>query len=112
MPGLDDCPAGDPAECPLQRRAEDPRWSEMTGRMDAFEEALQANTEITRDIKSNTDEIIAFFQSGKGFFRAMAMIGAGARWVLKVSAALAVVWAVFRYGVMEAINDLKDGGGK
>lgn len=107
---MDECPAGDPAACPLQRRAEDPRWEAMNSRMDAFDEALQANTALTKEVKANTDNIVALFESGKAFFRVMGLIGTAAKWIGKVAAAVAIVWAVFRYGVLEIIKDVSDGG--
>lgn len=109
---MDECPAGDPASCPLQRRAEDPRWQEMSSRMDSFEDALRTNTALTKEVKQNTDEIVSLFQSAKGFIRFMGMLGTVAKWVTKVGAAVAIGWAIFRYGVMEILKDIHDAGGK
>ena len=104
------CPAGDPEACPLNRRSDDPRWAEITGRLDEFEAALRANTDLTERVKKNTDDIITLFAYGKGFFRVMGMVGSVAKWVSKVAAALLLTWAVFRYGVVEIINSVKSAG--
>ena len=115
MTAREDCLAGDPANCPLERRAEDPRWAEMTERMDSFDEALAANTVLTKQVKANTDNIVTIFESGRAFFRVMGMVGVVAKWMAKVAAAALLVWAVFRYGVVEVIREINEavaGGGK
>ena len=105
----EDCPINNPIDCPIfERRADDPRWKNFGERMDGFESALLANTDLTREIKSNTDEIVAFFVVGKGFFRVVRFIGSMAKWVTMIAAAAVTVWALFRYGVAEAMKDLSD----
>ena len=105
----EECPAGDPANCPIsERRSDDPRWRDMGERMDGFDNALFANTLLTREIKANTDEIVAFFVAGKGFFRVVKFIGSMAKWVTMIAAAAVTVWALFRYGVAEAMKNLSD----
>lgn len=112
MTEREECPVGDPAACPIprERRVDDHRWVLMEGRMDTFEGALRANTELTRQVKANTDEIVILFESGRAFFRVMGMVGGGARWITKVAAGAAVIWIIFRYGVLEALRDLGGNG--
>ena len=78
--------------------------------MDTFEGALRANTELTRQVKANTDNIVTLFESGRAFFRVMGMVGGVAKWLTKVAAGAAILWVVFRYGVMEAIRDISGNG--
>lgn len=107
-----ECPVGDPAACPVprERRVDDHRWAVMEARMDTFEGALRANTELTRQVKANTDNIVTLFESGRAFFRVMGMVGGFAKWLTKVAAGMAILWVIFRYGVMEAILDLGGNG--
>ena len=112
MQPTESCPAGDPAECPINRRGDDPRWERMAGRMDEFERALRANTDLTMQVKKNTDDIIVLFGYGRGFLRTLAMFGGVAKWIAKIGAALLILWAVFRYGVAEALKDISGGSGK
>lgn len=111
-PAISECPAGDPAECPLNRRGDDPRWERMTERMNEFERALRANTDLTMQVKKNTDDIITLFGYGRGFLRTLAMVGGAAKWITKVGAAMLIIWAVFRYGVVEALKDIGEASGK
>lgn len=114
----DDCPAGDPAHCPIvpNRRHEDPRWSKIHDRMEGFEaamrdqaKALAENTTVTNAIKANTDEIVAFFQAGKGFFTVVRAVGIAAKWITSIAAAAVLLWALFKYGVGNAFNDIRGG---
>lgn len=109
-----DCPAGGPEDCPLERRKDDPWRHAITERMDAFDRTMAENTAITKLIKANTEEIVAFFEAGKGFFQVVRFVGTVAKWVTTVAAALVVFWFVFRHGVtdiFEAIRNGKNGGG-
>lgn len=105
------CPAGDPAECPFERRSEDPRWRAMTERLDGFDASLKETHAIAVQVKQNTDDIITLFGYGRGFLRVMAMIGKVGMWLAKMAAVGAVVWAIFRYGVLEVVKDAADAAG-
>ena len=52
---------------------------------------LDANTTITQDTKTNTDELVAAWKDMQGFFRVMKRIGSAAKWVAGVGAAIAAV---------------------
>lgn len=78
--------------------------------MDCFETSLRANTELTRQVKANTDAIVTLFESGRAFFRVMGMVGSLAKWLTKVAAGAAILWVVFRYGVMEVLRDINGNG--
>lgn len=102
------CPAGDPAHCPVphDRRADDGWRHEVTARMDNFERRLAENTAVTHAIKSNTDEIIEFFQAGKGFFVVVRSVGALARWVAIIAAAAGIAYAVVKFGIGQILADM------
>lgn len=109
-----DCPVGDPSECPVgpDRRREDPRWAQIHDRMEGFDaamrqqaQALAENTSVTNAIKANTDEIVQFFEAGKGFFAVVRWTGVAAKWVTTISAALVVLWAVAKFGLAEILKD-------
>lgn len=110
-----ECPAGSPDNCPLERRKDDPWRHSVTERMDAFDRRLAENTTLTAAIKTNTDEIVRFFEAGKGFFQVVRAVGMVAKWVTTFGAALIIVWLVFKYGVTEVIDNVtngKSGGGR
>lgn len=102
-----DCPVGSPDNCPLERRKDDPWRHQVTERMDGFDKRLAENTTLTAAIKSNTDEIVRFFEAGKGFFQVVRVVGTIAKWVTTVAAAFVVIWALAKYGVSNAIEDMK-----
>lgn len=79
--------------------------------MDGFDKRLAENTALTAAIKTNTDEIVAFFEAGKGFFQVVRGVGIVAKWVTTIGAAIVVFWFVFKYGVTEIIDGIKNGKG-
>ena len=92
-----------------ERRADDPRWAEMSVRMGTIEDQLAANTMLTQQVATNTAELVALFESAKGFLRFGRLLGSAAKWLAQVAAAALIFWALFRYGVGEAIRDLTGG---
>ncbi len=102
------CPVGDPADCPIphERRADDHWRRQVTDRMDAFEARLAENTSVTHAIKTNTDEIIEFFQAGKGFFVVVRSVGALARWVAIIAAAAGIAYGVVKFGIGQILADM------
>lgn len=104
-----DCPVGSPDNCPLERRKDDPWRHQVTERMDGFDKRLAENTTLTAAIKSNTDEIVRFFEAGKGFFSVVRGVGIFAKWVTTIGAAIVIFWLVFKYGVTEIIESVKNG---
>lgn len=110
--GKGECPAGSPENCPIERRQEDPWRHAVTDRMDAFDRRLAENTALTEAIKANTDDIVSFFEAGKGFFRVVRFVGTTAKWVTTVAAAFVVLWFMFKTGVSDALSGLKGGSGK
>lgn len=62
---------------------------------------LKANTVATVAIKTDTGEIIAFFESAKGAFKALDMLGKLAKPLGYITALVAGVlsaWAAFKHG--------------
>ena len=92
------------------RRAEDHRLDELSRRVETIESQIAANTMLTEAVKADTAELVAFFQSAKGFLRFGRMLGGAAKWMTQVAAAAVILWVVFRYGVAEALRAI--GGGK
>lgn len=107
-----ECPAGTPENCPIERRRDDPWRHSVTERMDGFDRRLAENTALTAAVKTNTDDIVAFFEAGRGFFQVVRVVGTVAKWVTTVSAAIVVFWFVFKMGVSDIIAGIKDGNGK
>lgn len=106
-----ECEAEKPADCPiLNRRHDDPRWLAFGSRMDAFEDALTANTSLTRQVKQNTDDIVLLFQNARGFIRILAVLGIFAKWVTAVAAVTLIAWAAFEFGVSTIVNGHRGGG--
>lgn len=96
-----DCPAGDPAYCPIphERRADDHWRSDVTARMENFDRRLA-------EIKANTDEIVQFFQAGMGFFIVVRSVGALAKWVAAIAAGAGIAYGVVRFGIGEILADM------
>lgn len=90
----------------LERRADDPRWAEMATRMDTMESQLAANTMLTESVKADTAELVEFFNAAQGFLRFSRVLGSAAKWLAQIAAAGVILWAIFRYGVGEAIRDV------
>lgn len=74
-------------------------WRELTtARLDSLETAVTKNTGITAEIKKNTDDIVEFFEAGKGFFKVASYIGKIAKWVAAVAAAIGAIYAAMHIG--------------
>lgn len=87
-----DCPAGlDAEECDIARRADD-EWRQW-----ASQEIRSLRSNI-QDIKKNTEEIVAFFNAGKGFFAVVRWLGTFAKWVSYIGAVAAATWAAMKMG--------------
>lgn len=85
----------------LERRLED-----LDAMVNATAAEVKANTALTQAIKANTDEIVELFQAAKGIVRIGGAVGSAAQWVAKVVAVGVILWAVFRFGVSEALKQL------
>lgn len=87
------------------RRKNDPWRADITQRMQVMEgqhvalrEAVEANTDITKSIQTNTDEIIEFFKAGKGFFTMIGYLSKAAKWITAILAAAGAIYAGFHLG--------------
>lgn len=112
FPSDPECPVGSPDNCPLERRRDDPWRHSVTERMDGFDRRLAENTVLTAAIKTNTDDIVAFFEAGRGFFQVVRIVGTVAKWVTTVAAAFVVFWFIFKHGVADVISAIREGNGK
>lgn len=88
-----------------ERRYDDPWRTDITKRMVNMEaqhielkKSVLENTEITKSISTNTDEIIQFFKAAKGFFTVAGYIGKLAKWTSAVVAAIGAAWALIKLG--------------
>lgn len=88
-----------------ERRYDDPWRTDITKRMVNMEaqhielkKSVLENTEITKSISTNTDEIIQFFKAGKGFFTFMGYFGKIAKWTSIIIAAVFAVLGVSQIG--------------
>jgi hypothetical protein len=70
-------------------------------RMDAMQTELTANTEATQRVEANTSEMLAFFNTMKGAFKTLEMIGALAKplgYILMAVGSIAGLWFTFKNG--------------
>lgn len=88
-----------------ERRRDDKRWYEITQDISQLKAqhgeirlAVDQNTQITNEIKTNTEEIIEFFKAGKGFFTSIGYIAKFAKWLTAIAAAVGVAWTAFHIG--------------
>jgi len=84
---------------PADRRVEDHWRAGMDERLAALEADVRA-------IKQNTDEIVQFFEAGKGFFTVVRTVGSAAKWVAIVAAACGIAWGVLKFGVGQLMADI------
>ena len=88
------------------RRGDD-RWrAEVRRQIEDMNVRLDENTSITHAIKQNTDEIVEFFQAGKGFFAVVRAVGGVARWVAIIAAASGIAWGIAKFGIGQVLADL------
>jgi len=71
-----------------------------------MDERLAALEADVRAIKQNTDEIVQFFEAGKGFFTVVRTVGAAAKWVAVIAAACGIAWGVLKFGVGQLMADI------
>ena len=83
----------------------DPWRAEITNQMRNMEEqtatlkrAVELNTQMTATVMQNTVDIVAFFEAGKGTFKALKFIGIVAKWITSVAAAVAVAFLIWKSG--------------
>jgi len=91
---------------PKDRRADDSWRALVTERIDSLEKQIAANTTLTEAIKSNTDEIVEFFQAGKGFFTVVRAVGSVARWIAIIAAAAGIAYGIVKFGLGQLLADL------
>jgi hypothetical protein len=67
----------------------------LTKRMDAFERGLEANTEATKRIESNTTELVEVFKSWKSAMLVLEWIGKAAKPISYIVAAVGTAFSIF-----------------
>lgn len=89
------------------------RIDALSARMDSLERQIVENTAITQHnstvieaIKANTDEIVEFFQAGKGFFTVVRAVGSVARWIAIIAAAAGIAYGIVKFGLGQLLADL------
>ena len=79
-------------------------------RLDDLASAVDKNTRMTAEaalltsnngakiekIERNTNDIVAFFEAGRGTFKVLSVIGIIAKWISTVAAGVAVFWLMWR----------------
>lgn len=88
------------AQANENRRKDDVRIEALSERMAELETNVKA-------IKANTDDIVAFFEAGRGFFVVVRWTGTLAKWIAYIAAAVGIAWAITKFGVAQIIADLK-----
>lgn len=72
--------------------------SDIASRVGQLETAVAENTNLTKQIAQNTEDIVAFFKAGEGAFKFLKAVGAIAKWVTAVTAAVGVIWFALKGG--------------
>ena len=93
------------SEVTQERRSVNPdmmqRLDDGDKRMDGLDAAIKENTAITASIKADTDEIVAFFESAKGAFHVLNLIGSFAKplyYIAMLASAVGGVFVIFKSG--------------
>ena len=74
------------------------RMQDMERQHKLLQTAVSVNTDICNDVKKNTDEIVEFFEAGKGTFKFFKMVGGIAKWFTAVSVAAAAFYMMAKGG--------------
>lgn len=72
------------------------RFREGSARMDCLEAGLKTNTELTKKISEDTNELVAIFKSLKGGFKVLGWFGAMAKWVGGIALAVTSIYAAWQ----------------
>lgn len=83
----------------MDRRIDDAWRDQVTERLDSFDRQFAA-------IKQNTDEIVEFFQAGKGFFAVVRVVGSAARWLAIIAAASGIAYGIVKFGLGQLLADI------
>lgn len=70
----------------------------LVSRVDALEQKLDANTEMTRKIEERTAGVVEMFEAMKGGFKVIAILGQLAKWIAYIAGAVTTVWAALHVG--------------
>lgn len=98
--------AKDDAWTGMQRRSDDVRIAELSQRIAKVEAGLANNTTLTEAVKRNTDEIVEFFQAGKGFFTVVRSVGTMAKWIATIAAGLGIAYGIVKFGIGQILADM------
>ena len=86
----------------------------MEARMTALEKefnVLQANGKALREtVTENTEALKEFIDIAQGFkfgLKALGVMEICAVWVTKVAGAMVILWAIWKFGVMQAIANYR-----
>ena len=97
----------------VDRRANDPWRAQVSSRIDDLEKNLSETMRVTHEnnvlileIKGSTDEIVQFFESGRGFFRVVRGVGTAARVVGYIAGAAGILWVVTKFGIGQLLADM------
>jgi len=69
-------------------------------------DGLQTKISEARKAGYGDDEIVQFFEAGKGFFTVVRTVGSAAKWVAIVAAACGIAWGVLKFGVGQLMADI------
>lgn len=65
-------------------------------RLMALETAMAANTAITQELRTDTQELLDLFRAAKGGFRVVGWLGTFAKWLAGFAAAAVALYAAFQ----------------
>ena len=68
-----------------------------------IDEALQALTENT----ARSAEMILLYDNLKSAFKVLSWFEVIASWLIKIGGASAIIWGIWKFGAIQAYNDLK-----
>lgn len=68
-------------------------------------EALDLATKQQAALMKDSKEILAIYQGFKTTVKIFGVVERVATWIAKIAVVLGICWAIFKYGVMEALGD-------
>jgi hypothetical protein len=71
------------------------RLEAIEGRLDTLEHAQKVNTEATLEGNRDVREILEMFEAVKGGLKVLGWLGAAAKWIAAVAAAVSALWVLF-----------------
>lgn len=73
--------------------------------LDAAVKALKLATDNQNTLMKDSKELLEIYKGFKATVKIFGVVERIATWIAKVAVVLGICWAIFKYGVMEALSD-------